>query len=42
MAYIFIHESGQTSSSWDETILYMSEINNISCPEVFSLLEGFE
>ena len=42
MTYIFIHGSGQTSSSWNETMSYMTNISKISCPEVFSLLEGKE
>jgi pimeloyl-ACP methyl ester carboxylesterase len=40
MHYIFIHGSGQNSSSWNKTISYMTKTKNILSPEVFSLLKG--
>ena len=42
MSYIFIHGSGQKASSWKETVSYMKTIKNISCPNLFTLLNGKE
>ena len=42
MNYIFIHGSGQKSSSWNETISYMENNKNILCPNLFSILNGKE
>ena len=40
MDYVFIHGSGQKSTSWNETISNMVNIKNILCPELYSLLNG--
>jgi len=42
MEYIFIHGSGQKSTSWNETISYLKNVKNISCPNLFELLDGKE
>jgi len=42
MEYILVHGSGQKSSSWNETKSYLTKINNISCPDIFSLIDGNE
>lgn len=38
MKHIFIHGLGQKALSWNETISYMIEQDNIICPELYSLL----
>jgi DNA repair protein RadA/Sms len=40
MNYIFIHGSGQQSSSWNETVSYMKAIKDIACPNLYKLLNG--
>lgn len=42
MQKILIHGLGQNSTSWDKTISYIEERENINSPEVFSFLEGKE
>ncbi|WP_053983127.1 alpha/beta fold hydrolase [Niameybacter massiliensis] len=42
MQYIFIHGLGQSVSSWDDTIGYLTEREHVICPEVSSFIEGEE
>ena len=39
MEYIFIHGLGQNSTSWNETVSNIKNINKILCPELFSLFK---
>lgn len=40
MNYIFLHGLGQTASSWEKTVSCMGAKENISCPDLFELLQG--
>ncbi|MGL5756616.1 MAG: alpha/beta fold hydrolase [Paraclostridium sp.] len=40
MQRILIHGLGQNSSSWNETISYMMEQDNIICPDLSSFIKG--
>ena len=42
MKKIMIHGSGQKATSWNATISYMKNSDNILCPELSSLLKGKE
>lgn len=42
MKNIFIHGSGHTSTSWNETISYMENNKDILCPNLSSILNGKE
>ncbi|WP_086313921.1 hypothetical protein A5821_001470 [Enterococcus sp. 7F3_DIV0205] len=42
MEYVFVHGLGQRSSSWEQTISFMSEPEEIRCPDLFALLENKE
>lgn len=42
MKTIFIHGSGHTSTSWNETVSYMENNKNILCPNLSSILNGKE
>lgn len=42
MHKVFIHGSGHKAISWNETISYMKSNENISCPDLSSLLNGKE
>ena len=42
MRYILIHGLGQSSSSWEKTILHMEDKFNVYCPDVPRLLNGKE
>ena len=41
-AKIFVHGSGHKATSWNKTISYMTNNENIVCPNLFSILEGKE
>lgn len=40
MKKILIHGLGQDQTSWNKTLLYMNNDENILCPNIFSLLNG--
>ena len=40
MCNILVHGLGQNSSSWDKTISYILEKDNIMCPELSSFIQG--
>ena len=40
MTKVFIHGSGHKASSWAKTISYMTNNENIVCPNLSSILEG--
>ena len=42
MAKILIHGSGHKAESWNETISYMENNDDILCPNLVSILEGKE
>lgn len=42
MENIFIHGSGHKSTSWNETVSYMKNSENILCPNLSSILNGKE
>lgn len=42
MKNIFIHGSGHTSTSWNETVSYMKNNKNILCPNLSKILKGKE
>ena len=42
MKNIYIHGSGHTSTSWNETISYMGNKEDILCPDLLSILDGLE
>ena len=37
---IFVHGSGHKATSWEKTISYMTNNEDIVCPNLFSILEG--
>ena len=39
---IFVHGSGHKATSWEKTISYMTNIEDIVCPNLSSILEGKE
>lgn len=39
---IFVHGSGQKAASWKKTISYMTDGEDILCPELSSILQGRE
>ena len=39
---IFVHGSGQKATSWEKTISYMTNNEDIVCPNLSSILEGKE
>ena len=39
---IFVHGSGHTATSWEKTISYMTNNEDIVCPNLSSILEGKE
>ena len=41
-AKIFVHGSGHKGASWDKTISYMTNSEDIVCPNLSSILEGKE
>ncbi|MGN1404228.1 MAG: alpha/beta fold hydrolase [Ruminococcus sp.] len=38
MQYLFLHGLGQTSSSWNDVILGLTDINQVTCPELKQFL----
>ena len=40
MTKIFIHGSGQKADSWKETVSFMTDGNDVLCPELSGLLKG--
>ncbi|MBD8033011.1 MULTISPECIES: alpha/beta fold hydrolase [Solibacillus] len=42
MTSIFVHGLGQNSSSWEETITFMGESNQMYHPDLFDLVKGQE
>ena len=41
-AKIFVHGSGHKATSWEKTISYMADNEDIVCPDLSSILEGKE
>ena len=39
---IFVHGSGHKATSWEKTISYMTNNEDIVCPNLSSILEGKE
>ena len=39
---IFVHGSGHKATSWEKTISYMTDNEDIVCPNLSSILEGKE
>ena len=37
---IFVHGSGHKATSWEKTISYMTNNEDIVCPNLSSILEG--
>ncbi len=37
---VFVHGSGHKAASWDQTISYMADAEDIRCPELSSILGG--
>jgi len=42
MHYCLIHGLGQNFASWNKTILSLQKLNNIVCPDLWTLLNGKE
>ncbi len=37
---VFVHGSGHKAASWNQTVSYMADAEDIRCPELSSILEG--
>ena len=42
MKFIFVHGMGHTAASWEETISYMKNKQDIVCPDLSAILNGKE
>lgn len=42
MKFIFVHGTGHTAASWEETISYMKNKQDIVCPDLSAILNGKE
>lgn len=42
MAYVFIHGLGQNSSSWDQTVSYLTKHRHVNCPDLSKMLHEKE